>query len=267
MEKKEKSIHKLYDELGGNVFKEIGMYDSPDQDIETAHQNTILRLIRLLPPLKKKHRILILGSGFGNTARYIAEKFSSKIDIINPDKFQNQKNEQLTEEAGLADIITIHKGNFQHLPFEGETFEIVLSQDSFSHKAKKNKIFRELKRVLKTSGRFIFTSYLSQKNITEEELSDLSKKTQLKDLGSTKMYNRLVRRVRLESVYNREFPDSLKNHSLNILKKLNELDNAVIKKIGKEVITNEQEKWEQRLKAQEEGLLNWGIFQFQKMND
>jgi hypothetical protein len=48
---------------------------------------------------------------------------------------------------------------------------------------------------------------------------------------------------------------------------MNNLDKKTIKEIDKETIVNEKEKYNQRLAAIEKGLISWGIFQFQKLND
>jgi ubiquinone/menaquinone biosynthesis C-methylase UbiE len=264
---KRKAIYSLLDKLGGDEVIQVGIYDSPHQDMATAHQNTILKLVKLLPSIKKKHRILILGSGYGNAARCLAQEFNCKIDAVNPYKIQNQKNEMLTGAANLDDKVSIHKGGFRHLAFERETFDIVWSQDDLSLSSNKPKIFREVKRVLKTSGRFIFTGYLSKGNLPKENILDLADKVQVKELGSLKMYKRLVSRVGLERVYIKEFPSSLEFHTTNVLQKMNNLDKKTIKEIDKETIVNEKEKYNQRLAAIEKGLISWGIFQFQKLND
>ena len=264
---KRKVTNSLLDKLGGDEVIQVGIYDTPNQDMLTAHQNTILKLVKLLPSIKKKHRILILGSGYGNAARYIAQEFGCKIDAVNPYKIQNQKNEMLTEAANLNDKISIHKNGFRHLPFERETFDIVWSQDDLSQSSKKPKIFREVQRVLKTSGRFIFTGYWSKGDLAKESLLELADKIQIKELGSPKMYNRLVSGVGLERAYVKEFPSSLEFHTTNILQKMDNLDKKTVKEIDEKIIANEKEKYNQRLKAIEKGLISWGIFQFQKLND
>ena len=67
---------------------------------------------------------------------------------------------------------THHKGticqNVQHLTFEDERFDLVTSTEVFEHVANDRLGFREVNRVLKNGGYFVFTVPLSLKEKTVE---------------------------------------------------------------------------------------------------
>jgi len=80
-----------------------------------------------------------------------------KVTGLNLSEVENERNRQFNRDLGLENEIDVYDGNFEELPFEHDSFDIVFSQDSFLHSGNREKIIEEVARVLKPGGLFIFT--------------------------------------------------------------------------------------------------------------
>ena len=223
-------------------------------------------MVKILPTIKRGHRILVLGSGYGGAARYLAEEFGCKVDCLNISELQNKRNEALTKKAGLEDKVKIIQGKFEELPYDRDTIDLVWSQDALLHSEDKIKVFREIKRVLNSSGRLIFSDLMQSDDCPEDVLKKILARLNLKDLGSFKKYKRIAQRADLEQVYLREMPDQLATHYAKVLENLNDMWNKLIIKSDKEFLEREKQGLADWIDASHKGYLNWGILQFQKRN-
>lgn len=259
-------VDNYYRHVWGGENIHIGIYETPEQSIQAASQNAISKMIKILPTIKKGDRILDLGSGYGGAARYLVEKFGCKVECLNISELQNKRNEALTKKAGLEDKIKITQGKFEELPYDRESFDLVWSQDALLHSDDKLKVFREVKRVLNSSGRFIFSDPMQSNNCPDDVLKKILSRLDLKELGSFKKYKRIAQRADLEQVYLREMSDQLATHYTKVLQNLNDMWDKLIVKSDKEFLENEKQSLADWIDASHKGCLNWGILQFQKRN-
>lgn len=94
-------------------------------------------------------KILDLGSGPGNVARVFAENgsdvvgvdFCSRMVEVAQEKFPN---------------ILFQEANGEDLPFESNSFDAVVCNYAVHHFAQPDIVFREISRILKPGGRFVF---------------------------------------------------------------------------------------------------------------
>ena len=239
----------------------IGIYNKPKQSIKEANHNLILRMIKLLPSIKKSTKILNLNLGYSETSKFLVDKYFCKVDSINPDENINKHHLKKLDTEELQKLLTLTTSKFEKLPFESENYNIVWAQDVFLKNVDNLKVFQEIARVLTPGGRFIFTSLLLHENANPNALKKLATVTSTKDLGLTKEYIKLADKVDLERVFIKELPEQLTLHYSKLLETLKH------KKSSKAVIKDKIKELELWLEASEKGHLSWGIFQFQKRND
>ena len=239
----------------------IGIYKKPKQTIQDGNQSLILRMIKLLPSIKKSTKVLNLSRGYSEAPKYLVDKYFCKLDTINPDEAINKALLKKIEKEDLQKFLSVTTGKFEKLPYESEEFNIVWTQDIFLKNEDNLKVFQEIARVLIPGGRFIFTSVLLSENCPENGLKKLSEVTPIKDLGLIREYIKLADKVDLERVFIKEIPEQLTQHYSRMLEALKS------KKSSKAIIKAKIAEVELWLEASEKGYLSWGIFQFQKRND
>jgi sarcosine/dimethylglycine N-methyltransferase len=244
----------------------VGLYENEKQSIKKANQLLVKSMVRKIPKIKKSHKILNISSGYGDTARFLANKFNCKIDYININKARNDYNHSTNENAELDQFINIITGSINNTPLNRNNYNIVWSQESLSKSEDKGKALREISRVLQPEGRFIFTDMLHTKDCPEKTLKKINSFLAIDTLGTAKLYKRLARWAELERVYFREYPQQLVTHYSKVLKAVKDNEDELIKDSSKAAVQNRIKGLDQIIEAGYKGYLTWAIFQFQKRN-
>lgn len=261
-----KDTNEFHRQIGGREDLHIGIYTNKKKTIKDASRNTILKMVKRLPSIKKKHKILDIGSGYGGAARFLAEKYGCRVDCLNLSETQNKLNLEKVATASLEKLVSVTTGNFKQIPFDRETYDIVWSQDALLYSKGKLKVFWEVARVLKPEGRFIFTDLMQTKNCPDDVLTEIVEQLQLKELGAIKLYKRLANRADLEQVLIKKMPEQLVNHYTAVLENLNRNHDKMAKKVSKEFLQKTKVETKVLLEASKNNYLTWGMLQFQKRN-
>jgi cyclopropane fatty-acyl-phospholipid synthase-like methyltransferase len=75
-------------------------------------------------------RVLDVGSGLGGPSRYLAWHYGCRVSGVDLTAEFVRVAEMLTRLTGLADKADYRQGNALALPFEGESFNVVWSQNA-----------------------------------------------------------------------------------------------------------------------------------------
>ncbi|MEL6943838.1 MAG: methyltransferase domain-containing protein [Bacteroidota bacterium] len=257
-------IDKLYNQLWKEQDIKVGIYNKPSDTVEDANENTILQLIKIMPSLKKSTNMLMIGSGFGDVARYIVEKHGCHIDCLNPDPKENKIHQKKNDAAGIEGQIEVLEGDYSKTPHKLGHYDIIWSQDTLIHQEHKQKIFRDLARILKPEGRLIFTALLLDGDLTSKiKLRGMLPLSYSPDLLSANKYDRFTSNADLEKVFIKKMPNHLSAHYQKILEVM---ENNAKKVKDANFLETMQTELKNSLSAIEQGYLTWGILQFQKRN-
>ena len=261
-----KEADEFYFHIWGGEDIHIGIYEEEGDTIREASRKTILKMLAIGPKLGKSSKVLDIGSGYGGAARYIAKKYGCTVQCLNLSETENQRNIEFTQSEDLADIVKVTTGNFEHLSFDAESFDLVWSQDALLHSNQKEKVFWEVARVLKRGGRFLFTDPMQSDDCPEGVLEKVLARIHLEELGSVAGYLRMADGADLERVFVRELPEQLVIHYSRVLSELTNRYDEMIEKSHKTYIDNMITGLNHWIEAGKKSYLNWGILQFQKRN-
>jgi ubiquinone/menaquinone biosynthesis C-methylase UbiE len=103
---------------------------------------------------RKKGRVLDIGTGSGLLAIELAKQRGSELAIVGIDISSNMVGQAVKNinAASLQDKITFINGTASSLPFNTETFDIVISYASLHHWFDPVAVFNEIERVTKKDG-------------------------------------------------------------------------------------------------------------------
>ena len=255
-------FNKTYQAIWGESLH-VGIYRPQTLSVEEACQKATDKMLRFVPKLGKSGKLLVLGAGLGGSARYLFAKYGSRIETLHLSETQRQHHQKIVEEMGAEKKMTSAAGPLAPLPYDRESFDLVWAQDTLLHSQKKQRIFREVQRVLKPKGRFVFSEILKSEDSPADEPPLPAGHQPPVEIAAADDYQRLAKRAGLLKVYAVEMPDQVGIHFQKVAENL---AGAKLKGEAKFLETTKKsiQAW---LAAAEAGKLDWGIFIFQKINN
>lgn len=125
---------------------------APVDEFHTGQRNATKRLAELAG-VTGRERVLDIGSGIGGPSRYLAQAFGCTVTGIDLTAEFVAVATMLAGRTGLAGQVTYRQGNALDLPFADASFDLVWSQNAAMNIAGRDRLYREMRRVLKAGGR------------------------------------------------------------------------------------------------------------------
>lgn len=105
--------------------------------------------------------VLDVGSGVGGPARTLAAEFGCRVTGLDLTADFCRAAEMLTTRVGLSDQITFRHGNALEMPFDDNLFDVVWTQNTLMNIENKERLFREMCRVLRPGGRLALAAIMA----------------------------------------------------------------------------------------------------------
>ncbi|TDD49909.1 glycine/sarcosine N-methyltransferase [Saccharopolyspora elongata] len=246
-----------YHVWGGNDIH-VGIYQTPDEDIDSASRRTVERMadkVEITPDT----RILDIGSGYGGAARHLAETYGCKVSCLNLSEVENARNLEFTRAAGLDELIEVKDGSFEDIPFQDNAFDIVWSQDAILHSGDRERVLEEVSRVLKGGGSFIFTDPMAADGAKSKDLGPILDRLNLETMGSPGFYRRELARLGLQNFDFEDLTEFLAVHYGRVLDVLESREAELADRISDEYRAKMKTGLKNWVAGGKAGNLSWGI--------
>lgn len=112
-----------------------------------------------------KRKLLDLGCGYGRDLAYFNEKGFETCGIDVSGLMLSLARERVPEDS-------LALGNFEDLPYESDTFDVVFSRYAIQHSPNTSAVFKEAHRVLRKDGELVFLVTHPMRNYFEKEHKD-----------------------------------------------------------------------------------------------
>ncbi|MDY7008338.1 MAG: methyltransferase domain-containing protein [Cyanobacteriota bacterium] len=255
------SADSFYAKMWGGEDIHIGIYESENEPVFDASRRTVETMASHLN-LSKDSVVLDIGAGYGGAARYLAQTFGCTVKCLNLSETQNQRNRKLNEEQNLTSLIEVIDGSFEDIPIDDNSVDFVWSQDAILHSGNRILVFKEVQRVLKSGGKFIFTDPMQSDDCPEGVLQPVLDRIHLTSLGSIAFYRKAASLAGLQEVEVVDLSEQLVNHYQRILKNIEEDYDGAVAASGQEYIEPMKVGLKHWIEAGSKGYLSWGILKF-----
>jgi SAM-dependent methyltransferase len=125
---------------------------APIDEFHTRGRAATVDLAKLLG-LDSAHRVLDVGSGIGGPSRFLAHTYACTVVGLDLTPEFCAVARMLAERTRLADRVSYRQGNALDMPFQDESFDVVWSQNAAMNIAERDRLYHEMRRVLRPGGR------------------------------------------------------------------------------------------------------------------
>ncbi len=257
---------RFYATIWGGEDIHVGLYTSPDEPIFDASQRTVQKMVETLGKINAQTRIMDIGAGYGGAARYLAHRFGCPVTCLNLSEIQNDRNREMNEGQGVANLIEVTDGSFEDIPYDESLFDIAWSQDSLLHSGDRRRVFEEVRRVLKPGGSFIFTDPMQSDDCPDGVLQPVLNRIHLDSLGSYAFYREVARDLGFEEVQVIDLSENLVKHYGRVRKELLSRYDEMVHTVSQTYVDNMLKGLGHWVEAGEKGYLRWGILHFRLMH-
>jgi sarcosine/dimethylglycine N-methyltransferase len=259
----------FYSSVWGGEDIHVGIYKGPQEPIADASRRTVERMASGLG-LGKESTVLDLGSGFGGSARYLAETFGCRVQALNLSEVENQRHKELNSVRDLTDRIEVVDGSFESIPFPDSSVDVVWSQDAFLHSGDRIRVLEEIRRVLKPGGRLVFTDPMAADGTELDAIQPILDRIHLDDMGSPGFYIRELTRLGFEADPHEgaeggfeDLRTQLVTHYGRVLEETErQEDEGLASKVSSDYLAQMKKGLTHWVDGGEQHRLTWGIFRF-----
>jgi len=215
----------------------------------------------LIAPITASTRILDMGAGYGGAARYLARTYGCKVTCVNLSEVENQRNREMTKEAGLEGLVEVVEGIFEHMPFQDGAFDIVWSQDAFLHSGNRACLVAEISRVLvdDKSGRVIFTDPMAAEGADSKSLAPILQRLKLENLGGLGVYKMNFDYHSFQDLVFENHTEQMVTHYGRVLEELEARQEQLKGKISDKFVQNMKVGLGHWIDGGKSGQLEWGV--------
>lgn len=255
---------RFYAQVWGGEDIHVGLYESSDEPIKTASRRTVDYLADQLGSIQRDSVVLDLGSGYGGAARCLVNEFGCRVICINLAEAENARNRELNLAAGLDDRIDVIDGRFESVPLDDGVADLAWSQDAILHSGDRHGVLREVDRLLKPGGRFVFTDPMQADDCPSGVLDPILARIHLPDLGSPGFYQSAAKDLGWTELMYEDKSDQLVNHYRRVLETTEQLQSTLAEHISNDYLDRMKAGLKHWIDGGNRGYLAWGIFLFEK---
>ncbi len=125
---------------------------APVDEFHSGQRNATVRLAQLAG-LSGAEDVLDVGCGIGGPSRFLAKAFGCRVTGLDLTAEFVEVANMLARRTGLAGKVTYRQGDALDLPFPDASFDLVWSQNAAMNIADRDRLYAEMRRVLRPAGR------------------------------------------------------------------------------------------------------------------
>ncbi|MCD9195029.1 SAM-dependent methyltransferase [Streptomyces albireticuli] len=253
-------VDAFYRSIWGGEDIHTGIYLRPDEPVAAASRRTVARVAdRLADRLGPGRSVLDLGSGYGGTARYLAERFGCRVVALNLSAAQNAHHRATNAERGLAGLVEVVTGSFHDIPFTDGHFDAVCSLEALCHSDDRARALGEAARVLAPGGALAFTDIMAAEDTPAEALRPAVSRLGVDTLATPSSYHRRLTELALTDVGFDDHSEQLLTHYTRLTAETHAREGELRRTVSGAYVDHLLENLPVWAEAARGGKLRWGV--------
>jgi arsenite methyltransferase len=179
-----------------------------------------------LAGIRTHHRVLDVGCGKGTTAVYLAQQYACSVTGIDLSVPMIMSSRARAAEKGLAGKISFLLADGENLPFNDGSFDAVMCECALSLMPHQEQAAREIQRVLKPQGRWVFTDIILRGNAERSVQNQVCFPCCLSGSSSLEEYLQLFRKTGFDPYHVEDQSDKLQEIGFHLGLALGDMDQA-----------------------------------------
>jgi ubiquinone/menaquinone biosynthesis C-methylase UbiE len=155
-------------------------------------------------------QVLDTACGKGTTSLYLGRKYGCRVTGIDLSEQMISVAKLKVAAEGLSGMIQFCHGDVEEMPFQDESFDVVISECAFSLMPDKEKASKEIHRVLKKGGKLAMTDIVLRGEVNNTLRSQVGMVCCMSGAASAEEYITLLSRVGFDSPYLEDYSDQLR---------------------------------------------------------
>jgi arsenite methyltransferase len=207
----------IFNELLGETLRPGGLE-------LTAH-------IAAIADIKANQMVLDIGCGKGTTAVFLAQQYSCSVTGIDLAEKMIFSSQAKAAERNLNGRVSFLIADGEHLPFDETSFDVVISECTFSLLPDRERAARDIQRVLKPKGRFVLTDIILRGKVDQYLQSKISFPCCLSSSASIEECLQLFKKTGFDPYYVEDQSDRLEEISFRLglaMGDLNQFENHIL---------------------------------------
>ncbi|MFF7725090.1 SAM-dependent methyltransferase [Streptomyces sp. NPDC008001] len=253
-------VDAFYAAVWGGEDIHTGIYTRPGEPVADASRRTVDRVgDRLADRLGPGRSVLDLGSGYGGTARRLAERFGCRVVALNLSAAQNERHRAANAARGLDGLVEVVTGSFHDVPFPDGHFDAVCSLEALCHSSDRPRALSEAVRVLKPQGALAFTDIMAAEDAPAELLRPAVSRLGVDALATVSFYRTQLAALGLTGVGFEDHSDQLVSHYVRLTDETAARAAELRGRISDAYLGHLQENLPVWADAARRGRLRWGV--------
>ena|SRR3989344_4566795 len=163
--------YQIYNIASSDISMHFGLWD---KDVR-SHKEALLNENKILSQtasIQSFDYVLDVGCGYGTTSIWLAKNIGCKVLGITISEKQVEEAQEMAKKYAVDHLTDFRVMDFHNLEFGDNTFDKVVAIESVSHSSDKQKVIREIYRVLKPNGMFAIADGFfakSRNSLSEKE--------------------------------------------------------------------------------------------------
>lgn len=261
-----RETREYYDGAADEIYRDIwgenihlGTFDLADESLTSAMVRSNQRVGDLMD-VSSRDRVLDVGCGYGAFARHLSHRFGCRVVATNISERELEWGRELTDEAGLDDLVTFEWADFHDLPYDDDTFDFYTSQEAFLHAADKKLVLGEAHRVLKPGGTLAFTDILIRKDTPQEIREKVYERIKLSDMWDSDDYIAALEAQGYEIETHADWSENVAPTYAWVREQLLSREDEFAERIGAELVTKTAEALQFWVDAANDDKIGWACF-------